>query len=297
METNTGTPTREIPINLYKPNAPLACKVLSNTRLTGTDVAADVRHLVFDLSGGDMRYLEGQSVGILPPGTDEAGKPLKLRLYSIASTRDGDQGDGKTVSLCVKRVVYTDPETGREVRGPASNYLCDLEPGMEAQLTGPVGRTFLLPEDPSANIIMIATGTGIAPFRAFVRRLFSEGRAHRGMVRLYFGMHTSSEILYREELAAIAAAHPNFVQVNAISSEQKSATGRHMWVQDRVREQADLIWPLLNDAKTTVYICGLKGMEAGVEESMAAIASRHGADWEMMRDEYKRAKRWHVETY
>lgn len=286
---------REIPINLYRPNAPLACKLISNTRLTPED-QPDIRHLVFDTSGGELRYLEGQSVGIVPPGLDKDGKPLKLRLYSIASTFDGDAQDGKTLTLCVKRVVYTD-EAGTEVKGPCSNYLCDLQPGDVVQMTGPVGRTFLLPEDPQANLIMLATGTGIAPFRGFVRQLFRPGSPFQGQAHLFFGVPYSSQMLYREEFEQAQEQNANFEAHWAISREQKTADGQRMYVQHRLTEQGEALWPLIAAPDTFFYMCGLKGMEEGINQALTELASRHGVDWAQRRDELKKAKRWHVETY
>src|SRR5690242_6366020 len=113
----------EIPLNLYRASSPGIARVLANERTTprGCD---DVRHVVLDLSGLDYRYREGQSLGVLPPGDDPRGHAYKLRLYSIASPRLGDDGRGTTASLCVKRVVYPDPVTHEEHHGVASNYLC-----------------------------------------------------------------------------------------------------------------------------------------------------------------------------
>lgn len=292
--TTTET-ARQIPINLYRSNSPLNSKLLSNTRLTPED-EPDVRHLVFEVAAEDFRYLEGQSVGIVPPLLDKDGKPCKLRLYSIASARDGDAGDGKTLTLCVKRVVFKD-EDGREVKGPCSNYLCDLESGEEVRMTGPVGRNFLLPEDPEANLIMLATGTGIAPFRGFLRRLFRSGSPYRGQARLFFGVPYSGQMLYREELEAFQAAQRNFEAHWAISREQKTADGQRMYVQHRLLEQGEALWPLIEAPNTTFYICGLKGMETGIMEALGQIAARHGVDWEARRDALKKAGRWHVETY
>jgi ferredoxin--NADP+ reductase len=96
-----------------------------------------------------------------------------LRLYSIASSAPGDYGDANTVSLCVKRLIYED-EDGKEVKGVCSNYLCDLKEGTDVKITGPVGKALLLPKDPNATVIMLATGTGIAPFRSFLWRFFLE---------------------------------------------------------------------------------------------------------------------------
>ncbi|CAA3013395.1 Ferredoxin--NADP reductase, leaf isozyme, chloroplastic [Olea europaea subsp. europaea] len=64
-------------------------------------------------------------LGVIPDGNDKNGKPHKLRLYSIASSALGDFGDSKIVSLCVKRLVYTN-EQGEIVKGVCSNFLCDM---------------------------------------------------------------------------------------------------------------------------------------------------------------------------
>lgn len=73
-----------------------------------------------------------------------------MRLYSIASTRYGDFFDGKTASLCVRRAVYYDPETGKEdasKNGVCSNFLCDSKPGDKIQITGMYTKshTFVIP--------------------------------------------------------------------------------------------------------------------------------------------------------
>jgi benzoyl-CoA 2,3-dioxygenase component A len=83
-----------------------------------------------------------------------------MRLYSVSSPRDGERPNTNNLSLTVKR----------EPGGLASNYVCDLARGDQVRLTGPFGSTFLMPNDPQANILMICTGTGSAPFRGFTMR-------------------------------------------------------------------------------------------------------------------------------
>ena len=106
----------------------------------------------------------------MPAGEDANGKPHKLRLYSIASTRHGDNFNGNTVSLCVRQLQYE--KDGETINGVCSTYLCDIKPGDKVKITGPVGKEMLLPDEEDANIVMLATGTGIAPMRAFLRRMF-----------------------------------------------------------------------------------------------------------------------------
>lgn len=189
----------DVPNNTYKPKEPFTGKVVSNTTLTGPD-AGEVCHVVFE-TNGKLPYAEGQSIGIVAKGEDKNGKPHKLRLYSIASSAPGDYGDGNTVSLCVKRLIYQDDE-GKEVRGVCSNYICDLKDGEDVAITGPVGKALLLPKDEKANVIMLATGTGIAPFRSFLWRFFMEEHPDYkfdGKAWLFMGVPTTSALLYDNE--------------------------------------------------------------------------------------------------
>jgi ferredoxin--NADP+ reductase len=293
----------DIPVNLYRPNAPFVGKCISNEKLVQDGGIGIVQHLTFDLSEGNLRYLEGQSIGIIPAGTDDKGKPHKLRLYSIASTRHGDNLDDKTISLCVRQLEYKHPESGETVYGVCSTYLCNLEPGADVKITGPVGKEMLLPDDPEANIIMFATGTGIAPFRAFLWRMFKEGERalnpeykFKGFAWLIFGIPTTPNILYKEELEALQKEFPDNLRITyAISREQQNAEGGRMYIQHRVAEHSDELWSLVKDEKTHTYICGLKGMEGGIDEAMGQASSKEGVTWK----DYQRSikERWHVETY
>lgn len=284
-----------VPFNLYRVSRPGTARVVSNVRLTpeGCD---DVRHIVLDLDGLDYRYLEGQSLGVLPPGTDENGRPHKLRLYSIASTRLGDDRQGRSASLCVKRLVYTD-ESGRERRGVASNYLCDLKPGDEVAVTGPAGKTFLLPDDPEANLVLLATGTGIAPFRAFLRRIHDETPGGwSGRVFLFFGVRTAAECLYRDELEGFRE-RPGFSSSFAFSREQKAPDGSRLYIQHRLADCLDELWPLLDREPTYLYICGLKGMETGIASVLQNHAEAAGHDWAAWQNAFHKNGRMLVETY
>jgi ferredoxin--NADP+ reductase len=291
----------EIPVNIYRPNKPFIGKCIENYSLVAEGGIGIVQHLTFDISAGDLRYVEGQSIGIIPPGNDEKGKPHKLRLYSIASTRHGDHVDDKTVSLCVRQLEYKHPESGETVYGVCSTHLCNLELGADVAITGPVGKEMLLPPDEDANIIMLATGTGIAPFRAYLWRMFKEQHEDykfKGFAWLIFGIPKTANILYKEELEKMAAEFPdNFRLTYAISREQKNVEGGRMYIQHRVAEHADEIWQLMQNPKTHTYMCGLKGMEDGIDEALSAAASRNGADWTEFRQGMKKGHRWHVETY
>jgi len=299
--SNKGSHKVDIPVNIYRPNKPFKGRCISNKELVARGGIGTVRHLTFDTSEGDLRYLEGQSIGIIPPGTDDKGKPHKLRLYSIASTRHGDQRNDNTVSLCVRQLEYKHPETGDAVYGVCSTHLCNLRADDPVKITGPVGKEMLLPEDPNATVVMLATGTGIAPFRAYLWRMFLESHSDyqfKGLAWLIFGIPKTANILYRKELEQLQAQHPDHFRLTyAISREQKNTQGGRMYIQDRVAEHADEIWNLFQKKNTHTYICGLKGMEDGIDAAFTACAKKHGVKWLDFQKQMKRAERWHVETY
>lgn len=289
----------KVPLNLYRPNKPYTAKVIYNERIVGENAPGETKHMIFNHEG-NLSYVEGQSIGVIPPGIDAKGKAHKPRLYSIASTRHGDFGDDKTISLSVKRLVYEDAD-GNEVKGVCSNFLCDLKPGDDVNISGPVGTTMLMPADPNATIIMLATGTGIAPFRGFMRRMFSENNPDvnfTGKMWLFLGVPTSSTLLYREELEEMKQRFPDQVRLDwAISREQQDPDGNKMYLQNRMKEYEDELYELFQKDNTYVYMCGLAGMEKGIDDFMSSRFEKDGGDWIAYRKSMKKAKRWEVETY
>jgi ferredoxin--NADP+ reductase len=295
----------DVPVNLYKPKTPFIGTVTGNYSLLADGAIGRVNHITFDISGGDpeLHYVEGQSIGIIPDGEDANGKPHKLRLYSIASTRHGDNLEGSTVSLCVRQLQYE--KDGETINGVCSTFLCDIEPGTKVRITGPVGKEMLLPPDEDANVIMLATGTGIAPMRAYLRRMFEPGERDknpgyqfRGKAWLFMGVPKTANLLYEDDFQRYLAEFPdNFIYTKAISREQENTKGGRMYIQDRVLEHAEEIFGMIEDSRTHVYMCGLRGMEPGIDEAMTAAAAAKGLDWAELRPKLKKAERWHVETY
>jgi ferredoxin--NADP+ reductase len=293
----------DVPVNLYKPKDPFIGTVTGNYSLLAEGAIGRVNHITFDLSEGNLHYVEGQSIGIIPDGEDANGKPHKLRLYSIASTRHGDNCEGGTVSLCVRQLQYE--KDGSTINGVCSTFLCDIEPGAKVKITGPVGKEMLLPPDEDANVIMLATGTGIAPMRAYLRRMFEPSERaknpeyqFRGKAWLIMGVPKTPNLLYEDDFQRYLAEYPeNFRYTKAISREQQNPGGGRMYIQDRVTEHADEIFSLIENPKTHVYMCGLRGMEPGIDEAMTAAAAAKDLNWSELRPQLKKADRWHVETY
>ncbi len=275
-------PIPETAVNIYTPKNPFPAEVLSKYRITDRSSPNYSWHVVLSLKGSKMagKYRIGQSIGVVPEGrfndpelnyVHEALND-KIRLYSITSACWGDDWAGTTVSLCVKREVKEDEETGKLVFGATSNYICDAKPSDEMLITGPVGKSFLLPDAPlDRDYVFVATGTGIAPFVGMLVELLNQGFERE--VWLVFGVPYSTDIMYNEEFLYFAERHPNFHYVTAISREQLNARGDKLYVQDRLEEHQDTLVPLLEKPDTLFYMCGLKGMEYGIYPWLYRIGS------------------------
>lgn len=293
-----------VPLNFAKPSKPVTGSILGSARIIAEDAPGDIRHIILKVPEG-LHYVEGQSISVIPPGTGTNGKSFSPRLYSIASTRYGDLLDGNTLSLCVRRAEYYNPDTGvpdDSKAGVCSAFLCDAPPGTSVSLAGPVGKTMLLPEDLSRDIIMVATGTGIAPFRAFLHRLFIEntlsGHTFQGTAWLILGVPTTGGLLYQQEIQAMMDKAPQGqlkIQY-AISREMKNSEGGKLYVQDVIAENSnDFFESIQNDA--SVYFCGLKGMMPPILETLDTISKQKGIDWTEKMKELKQKHQWHVEVY
>jgi len=259
-------------MHIYRPNEPVVARIHKSEVCTARKAASFVRHVEFDISGTQLvgNILPGQSIGVIAPGTDAKGRPHAVRLYSVASPTRGEDGAGTIVSTTVKRTIDEHWETHQLFLGVASNYLCDLREGDEVRLSGPNGKRFLLPADPGAHdYLFFATGTGIAPFRGMVMDLLGAGLSSR--ITLIMGSPYASDLLYHEYFGKMAAEHPNFTYLTALSRERQSDGHDPMYVQDRLRTRADHLLPLLGGERTLMYICGIAGMELGIFQQMARI--------------------------
>jgi ferredoxin--NADP+ reductase len=159
----------------------------------------------------------------------------------------------------------------------------------------------LLPEDdPNATHIMIATGTGIAPYRGYLRRMFMESvpkYKFNGLAWLFLGVANSDSLLYDSEFSKYLEDYPgNFRYDRALSREQTNKTGGKMYVQDKIEEYSDEVFKLLDEG-AHIYFCGLKGMMPGIQDTLKRVAEGRGESWEAKLSQLKKNKQWHVEVY
>ena len=269
-------------MHVVQPKAPVVGRVVSSEPCLSGRSAAFVRHISIDVSGTPLAgaFRAGQTFGVLAPGEDERGRRHTVRLYSLACPSWGEDGGGAVLSTTVKRLIDEyEPGTRDEDQeehslflGICSNYLCDRKPGDEVLVTGPAGRHFLLPEDPSEHdYLFIATGTGIAPFYGMVRELLerADGPVDR-RIHLIAGAPYTTELIYDPFFAELEQTHSNFHYHRVISRSDV----RGEYVDHYLERTFDSsgFRSLLEGDRTLIYMCGVMGMQFGVYRTLA----RHG---------------------
>lgn len=193
--------------------------------------------------------------------------PLEPRSYSISSSLNVHADE---VHITVATVRYDD--NGRQHHGVGSTYLADqLEPGDEVKYYFVSNKSFSLPENGDAPIIMIGPGTGIAPFRAFLQE--RQFRFDKGDAWLFFGdRNAASDFLYEGEIKAFLESGGLKRLDLAFSRDQQNK----IYVQDRMRENGAEFFSWL-DRGAYVFVCGdAEKMAKDVNAALHDIIRRHG---------------------
>jgi ferredoxin-NADP reductase len=217
-----------------------------DARLSGARMLTpQVRELTFERTDGERFAFEaGQWVSLVLPLPDAEAR----RSYSIASP----PGDSPRFELAITHVKG----------GPGTAYLHALEPGRTVRAIGPQG-FFTRGKGAGAPALFIATGTGVTPLRSMLHDAIAKGDGRALWV--VFGVRHERDMLYRDELAALAKAHPNVRVEFTLSQPGPEWTGRKGYVQTHVRE----LWAELEARKEGpphAYICGLQRMVGSVRD-------------------------------
>jgi ferredoxin-NADP reductase len=201
-------------------------------RLLGSrEIGPNTRHFEFETQDWNAAFVPGQFVSL----TQKIGEDDITRAYSIASPPDGGR-----FALCANLV----PE------GHFSPFLFSLHPGEEIHFKGPYG-AFIL-RRPVSDSILVATGTGIAPFRSMLHAKLAENADRR--FTLIFGVRHEEGLLYHDEWVAMEREFPNFEYRPTLTRPTKEWTG----LQGRVHQH--VLEALGERRDVDVYICGLREM-------------------------------------
>lgn len=173
------------------------------------------------------------------------GDKIKKKAYSIASA----PYESEYLDLCIKLVPG----------GLATNWFWSLNEGDSVPLGGPYGN-FTLPSPIDSDLVLVATGTGLAPFRSMLRQIGQEQDEFRQQIWLIFGVRYEDQILYHDEWMELAQQQKSFHYIPTIS-RPKHWDGEVGYVQERLVQYID------NPSHKQLYACGLVPMIEAVEKT------------------------------
>jgi ferredoxin--NADP+ reductase len=265
--------------------------VARNVRVTPTD-RDEVRRIRLRVVGPAFRFSAGQTIGVVVTGPHAFGNRYHVRRYSIASGPDSGAADAVEFDLLVRRCFHVDESSGERYPGIASHFLCDAPVGRRIVITGPFDSPFQVPADDRSNLVMIGTGTGIAPFRGFIQEVYRRKLPWRGHVRLYYGARYGLDLLYendeRDDLANYCDRE-SFKAFRAVISKPLASEADEL--EAAVHLHAREVWDLMQEAGTYVYLAGL-GRIAGVFDAIMSETAASATAWRETRAWMQTEGRW-----
>ena len=269
----------------------VAAQLLESRRIT-PEKAVEVRHLTLRVADPAFQFVEGQSIGVVVPGPHPFGNPYHLRRYSIANARPRPEDETVALDILVRRCFYIDEISGERYPGIASNFLCDARPGQDITLSGPYRSPFQMPQDKSANLVMIGTGTGVAPFRAFAQLIYERRGGWDGQVRLFYGGRTGLDLAYANDEQTNLADYYDQASFKAFKSlASNSLMSSSDALQRGLRENLDEVWDLLQAPKTHVFLAGLGKIAQVLDKVMSERAGSVEA-WQSLKQGMIQEGRW-----
>lgn len=265
--------------------------IVDSRRLSAIETD-EVRAIDLRIDEPAFRFQEGQSIGIQIPGPHGFGNKLHHRHYSIANARATTLENQCTIQIIVRRCFYIDEISGEQYPGIASNFLCDAKPGDSIEITGPYKSVFNVPSDRDSNLLMIGTGTGIAPFRAFIQHVYENQKNWKGKVRLFFGDKTGLDLRYMNDVDKDLA---NYYTEDTFKAYQ-SISNRYILNANEALEQtmednASEAWELLQDHKTYVFLAGSSQTSDLLDKTLAGYAGSDEA-WNEIKQKLQAENRW-----
>jgi len=276
-------------IRYIGPTAPAVIKASQRITPETTD---EVRHITLEVLDPAFQFVEGQSIGVLVPGPHEFGNAMHVRRYSIANARNVPIGGGVHLDVLVRRCFYLDEVSGERYPGVASNYLCDAKPGDQITISGPYLSPFRMPLDNRANLLMIGTGTGIAPFRAFAQLIYERRGDWKGQVRLYYGGHSGLDLMYANDETSDLTHYydeKTFQAFRALGTKPLMSSSQAL--EQGLTEHAAEAWRLMREPNTHVFLSGLSKVTQAFDRVMAKQAGSE-VEWKRLKQRLIDDGRW-----
>ena len=264
---------------------------VKKTRRLSPEDGEEVREITLEVKDPVFDCEIDQSFGVLVKTSDDFGNTLHHRLYSIADLPKKSKTK-TTITMLVKRCSYVDGFSGELYHGIASHYLCDRKVGDQITITGPYELPFAVPEDKEANLILIGMGTGIAPFRAFIKHIYTNQKDWTGKILLFYGARSGLELLYQNEEDDDLTNYydeETFEAIHALSP-------RPLWhdpvvIDQSIAERSEEILGILSLLNTYIYVAGHEKVKEGLDQAFANIMGSQ-EKWETRKAELIAGKKW-----
>lgn len=263
--------------------------VKKSERLTPAETE-EIREILLE-APEDFECQVDQSFGVLVKSTGEFGNTWHHRLYSVADL-PSKKGGKPQIALLVKRCNYVDEFNGEMYNGVASNYLCDRKVGDKITITGPHELPFVVPEDKTSNLILIGMGTGIAPFRSFVKHIYKNVKDWKGKIRLFYGARSGLELLYLNDKDGDLTNYydeETFEAFHALSPRPHMADPIALDIA--IEERAAEILEMLGQANTHIYVAGYEKIRDMLDKAFSKILGSK-EKWQTRKAELVAGKKW-----
>jgi ferredoxin--NADP+ reductase len=269
------------------------CEAIVKSTIRVTPEESDeVRQLVLQIDDPAFRYRTGQSIGVLVPGPHDFGNPYHHRRYSIANPTETGNLESVELLLLVRRCFYLDAISGERYPGIASNYLCDARPGDKILVTGPYRSPFRIPDDPHSNLLMIGTGTGVAPFRAFIQQIYDKHRGWKGDVRLFYGDRGGMNLLYLNDKQRDLGQYYDDVTFKAFNALiDRPLADEADKLEETLSAHIDECHRLLRDSHTHVFLAGQQKAAAAFDKVMSDAFGGED-EWRELKRKLAGEERW-----
>lgn len=265
-------------------------QVISTSRFTPED-KEEIREMVLELEDKDFAPEIDQSFGVLVDVNGEYGTYKHHRLYSVADIPEKENGKMR-IKMLVKRCNYVDEFSGELQKGVASNYLCNRKIGDKIRVTGPFSLPFAVPEDKTSDLILIGMGTGIAPFRAFIKHIYKNVGNWQGRIRLFYGAKSGLELLYLNDHDGDLTNYydeETFKAFHALSS--RPHMNDPIALEEKIVAHAEETLDMLMKLNTRVYVAGYEKVREVTEKAFIKIMGTEEA-WKIRKTELMAGKKW-----
>lgn len=234
-------------------------KLISSKKIT-----PNIMHLAFKMADGTpLEYIPGQFITFLLNKDDQ----IKRRSYSIATI----PGDIEATEVAIS---YVDG-------GTASEIMFNLQPGETLSCMGPAGRLLFRETDAPTRALLVATGTGVAPYRSMLPEIARRLAADENFeVIVMLGMQYRADLPYAEDFIAFAKQHPRFKFMAFLSRDELADQQEH---EHKGYVQSAFSHLELDPDEDLVFLCGNPNM---IDEAYAQLTDEGFSPRSVRREKY-----------